>query len=130
MANYGEWNLKGATLSDVTAQAEYGVSRDFIMKGIQTGRLEYRDGAIWGNPYFRVLRSQLEAYIEKVLGEDHLTRAKNQTELRRVKKEIADLTKRLSPLQDRKKELEASLDKGRNTEQRAAPDGAKKPRRR
>lgn len=81
MAEFGEWNRKGATLSDVTAQAEYSVSRDFIMKGIQTGRLEYRDGAIWGNPYFRVLRSQLEAYIEKVLGEDYLTRAKNQTEL-------------------------------------------------
>ncbi len=130
MAEYGEWNRKGATLSDVTAQAEYSVTRDFIMKGIQTGRLEYRRGAIWGNPYFRILRSQLEAYIEKELGEDYLTRAKNQTELRRVKKEIADLNKRLSSLQDRKKELEASLDKGRKTEQRAAPDGAKKARRR
>ena len=39
MAEYGEWNRKGATLSDVTAQKEYGVSRDFIVRGIQTGRL-------------------------------------------------------------------------------------------
>jgi hypothetical protein len=31
MAEYGAWNRKGATLSDVTAQAEYGVSRDFIV---------------------------------------------------------------------------------------------------
>ena len=44
MAEYGEWNRKGATLSDVTAKAEYGVSRDFIVKGIQTGKLEYREG--------------------------------------------------------------------------------------
>ena len=128
MAEYGEWNRKGATLSDVTAQVGYGVSRDFIIKGIQTGRLEYRDGAIWGNPYFRILRSQLEAYIVGELGEDYLTRAKNQTELRRIKKEIADINKRMSSLQDRKKELEASLSKGRNTEQCAAPD-ADKPRR-
>ncbi|MBI2911743.1 MAG: hypothetical protein HYY05_06340 [Chloroflexi bacterium] len=109
MAEYGEWNRKGATLSDVTAEAEYGVSRDFIIKGIQTGRLEYRDGAIWGNPYLRVLRSQLEAYIGEELGERYLTRARNQTELRRVKKEIGDLSKKLSTLQDRKNELEASL---------------------
>jgi flagellar motility protein MotE (MotC chaperone) len=111
MAEYGEWNRKGATLSDVTAKAEYGVSRDFIIKGIQTGKLEYREGAIWGNPYLRVLRSQLEKYIAEELGEDALRRVKNQTELRRVKKEISDLTKRLKGLQERKKELEASLGK-------------------
>src|SRR3990170_3717497 len=35
MAEYGEWNRKGATLSDVTATKEYGVSRDFIVKGIR-----------------------------------------------------------------------------------------------
>jgi flagellar motility protein MotE (MotC chaperone) len=104
------------------------VSRDFIIKGIQTGSLEYRDGAIWGNPYLRILRSQLEAYIVGELGEGYLTRAKNEIELRRVKKEITDLNKRLSSLQERKNELEASLGKGRNIEQCAAPD-ADKPRR-
>ena len=31
IAEYGEWNQKGATLSDVTAKAEYGVDRDFII---------------------------------------------------------------------------------------------------
>lgn len=111
MAEYGEWNRKGATLSDVTAKAEYGVSRDFIVKGIQTGKLEYREGSIWGNPYLRVLRSQLEKYIAKELGENYLLRLKNQTELRRVKKEISDLKKRLEGLQQRKNELEASLGK-------------------
>lgn len=111
MAAYGEWNRKGATLSDVTAQAEYGVSRDCIVKGIQTGKLEYREGSIWGNPYLRVLRSQLEQYIAEELGEDYLRRVKNQTELRRVKKEIADLKKKLDGLQKRQKELETSWDK-------------------
>jgi hypothetical protein len=111
MAEYGEWNRKGATLSDVTAKAEYGVSRDFIVKGIQTGKLEYREGSIWGNPYLRVLRSQLEKYIAEERGEDYLLRLKNQTELRRVKKEISDLKKRLEGLQQRKNELEASLGK-------------------
>jgi hypothetical protein len=111
MAEYGEWNRKGATLSDVTAKAEYGVSRDFIVKGIQTGKLEYREGSIWGNPYLRVLRSQLEKYIAKELGEGYLLRLKNQTELRRVKKEISDLKKRLEGRQQRKNELEASLGK-------------------
>ena len=109
MAEYGEWNRKGATLSDVTAKAEYGVDRDFIVKGIQAGRLEYRDGVIWGNPYLKILRSQLEKYVAEELGEDYLLRVKNQTELHRIKKEISALKKKLNMLQDRKIKLEESI---------------------
>ena len=111
MAEYGEWNRKGATLSDVTAQKEYGVSRDFIVKGIQAGKLEYREGAIWGNPYLRVLRSQLERYIAEKLGSSNLAGTKTQTELRKVKKEIAGLKKKLAALQARKAEIEQSIGK-------------------
>ena len=111
MAEYGEWNRKGATLSDVTAQKEYGVSRDFIVRGIQTGKLEYREGAIWGNPYLRLLRSQLEQYIAAELGSDYLTGSKSQTELCKIKKEMADLKKRLDELQIRRTELEQQLRK-------------------
>ena len=49
-----------ATLSDKTARKEYRVDQDFIVNGIRAGKLEYREGAIWGNPYLRLLRSQLE----------------------------------------------------------------------
>jgi len=111
MAEYGEWNRKGATLSDVTAQKEYGVSRDFIVKGIRAGKLEYREGEIWGNPYLRVLRSQLELYIDAKLGSNHLANTKNQTELRKVKKEIAELKKKLTALQVRKAEIEQDIEK-------------------
>jgi hypothetical protein len=111
MAEYGEWNRKGATLSDVTAQKEFGVSRDFIVQGIQAGKLEYREGAIWGNPYLRVLRSQLEAYIAEKLGSDHLTSTKTHAELRKVKKEIAQLEKKLTELKARKAGLEQVVEK-------------------
>jgi hypothetical protein len=111
MAEYGEWNRKGATLSDVTAKAEYGVDRDFIIKGIETRKLEYRDGAIWGNPYLRILRSQLEKYITEQLGKDYLMKVKSQTELRKIKKEISELKKKLNVLQNRKTDLEESLKK-------------------
>jgi len=111
MAEHGEWNRKGATLSDVTAKKEYGVDRDFIVKGIRAGKLEYREGAIWGNPYLRILRRQLEAYIAEELGEENLSNVKNQTELRKVKKEIASLNKKLKDLQSRKTELEKQMRK-------------------
>ena len=109
MAKYGEWNRKGATLSDVTAKKEYGVSRDFIVSGIRAGKLEYREAAIWGNPYIRILRSQLERYIAEELGADRLSSAQNQTELRKIKKEMAELKNRLAALQDRKTEIEKAM---------------------
>ena len=105
MAEYGEWNRKGATLSDKTAKKEYGVDRDFIVKGIRAGRLEFREGSVWGNPYIRILRSQLEQYIAEELGDDRLTGSKTQTELRKIEKEIADLTKKLQKLQAQKNDL-------------------------
>ena len=109
MAEYGEWNRKGATLSDVTAKAEYGVNREFIIKGIQTGKLEYRNGAIWGNPYLRILRSQLEEYIADDLGKEYLIKVNNELELRKIKKEISDIKKKLNLLQIRKLEIEKSM---------------------
>jgi hypothetical protein len=109
MAEYGEWNRKGATLSDVTAKKEYGVPQDFIVKGIRACKLEWREGAIWGNPYIRVLRRQLEEYIAEELGEEYLAKVKGQTELRKIKKEISELQDKLGALQSRQVELEKLL---------------------
>ncbi len=106
MAEHGEWSRKGATLSDVTARKEYGVDSDFIVKGINAGKLEYREGAIHGNPYIRLLRRQLEAYVAEELGDDYLLSWQARTELREVTQEMAQLRKRLDELEARRAEIE------------------------
>ncbi len=68
---------------------------------------------MWGNPYLRILRRQLEEYIAEELGQDQLSSGKNHTELRKIKKEIADLKRRLAVLQARKTELEEAVAKKR-----------------
>ena len=109
MAEHGEWNRKGATLSDVTAEKEYGVSHEFIVQGIRAGELECRDGAVWGNPYVRVLRGQLERYIAAQMGSEYLVQKKAKIALPAVNKEIAEIRKRLELLETRKLELERAL---------------------
>jgi len=116
MAEHGEWISKGASLSDVTATKEYGVSRDFILKGIRAGKVQYREGAVWGNPYRKLLRRELEQYIAEEPGADHLLWIKNQAELRKINKEMATLRKRLDELQARKSALENSVMKQWTTE--------------
>jgi len=112
MAEYGEWNRKGATLSDVTAKKEYGVDQEFIIKGIRAGKLEYREGVMWGNPYLRILRNQLERFIAEERGQDSLLKEKNITELRRIKSEIAKIKKRLKELETQKAEIEKLIKAG------------------
>jgi hypothetical protein len=109
MAEYGEWNRKGATLSDVTAKKEYGVDQEFIVNGIRAGKLEYREGVMWGNPYLRLLRSQLEKYIAEELGQDILAKEKNKTELIKIKTEISKVKKKLKQLEERKIDLEQQI---------------------
>jgi hypothetical protein len=109
MVEYGEWNRKGATLSDVTAKKEYGVDREFIVNGIRAGKLEYREGVMWGNPYLRLLRSQLEKYIAEELGQDILAKEKNKTELIKIKTEISKVKKKLKQLEERKIDLEQQI---------------------
>jgi hypothetical protein len=121
MAEHGEWNRQGATLSDVTAKKEYGVSREFIVEGIRAGKLEYREGSIWGNPYLRVLRSQLEQYIVERRGKDSLTAGKHEGELRKVESEIRSLKRKLAQLEARRTELQGVVGSA------AAPN--KRPRR-
>jgi hypothetical protein len=114
MAEYGEWTRKGSTLSDVTACKEYGVSHDFIVQGIQAGKLEYREGVMWGNPYFRILRSQLEQYITEQLGSQQLGDKKAQAELRKIEKEIRSLKKKMAALEAQKAKIETEIGKTMN----------------
>ncbi|GAB6058295.1 hypothetical protein [Desulfonatronum parangueonense] len=109
MAEYGEWVRKGAVLSDVTAEKEYKISRDFIHQGINLGKLEFREASIWGNPFIKILRSQLEAYIAEEFGKEYLVEVKGKAELRTIKKDINTLKKKLKELEGRKAELEALL---------------------
>src|ERR1700719_2655345 len=111
MADYGEWNCKGAVLSDVTAEKEYGVTREFVVTGINAGKLEYREGSVWGNPYLRILRSQLEPYIAAELDHEYLTNVKSKTEPRAIVTEIAGLRKKLASLEARKAALEVAKKK-------------------
>jgi hypothetical protein len=107
MAEHGEWNRQGRSLSDVTAAKEYGISHDFILQGIRSGNLEYRQGVMFGNSYLKILRNQLEQYIAEQLGSQNLGEKKAQAELRSIKREIGSLKRKLAALEARKAEIES-----------------------
>ncbi|MFC1705865.1 hypothetical protein ACFL59_03470 [Planctomycetota bacterium] len=104
-----EWRRKGATLSDKTARKEYGLTQDEIVQAIHAGKLQYREAAMHGNPWLRLLRCEVEALVKKRHGGDHLKEQQAKSELRRVKRELTRLKKQLAVLEKQKAALMAEL---------------------
>jgi hypothetical protein len=126
MAEYGEWNRKGASLSDKTARKEYKVDQEFIIKGVEAGKLEFRYSSVWGSPFIRILRRQLEEYITSELGPEYLAKARGKIELQKIKKEIAEIEQELIVLSTRKAELQAK--KAKLEESMPTPASGKPPK--
>jgi hypothetical protein len=82
-----EWQRKGATLSDKTACQEFGLTRDEIYEAIDAGTLHYRQAAMHGNPWLRLLRSEVEALTRARHGDRYFSERQARAELARVNRE-------------------------------------------
>ena len=99
------WTQKGDTLSDKTARKEFGLSQDEIIEAIKSGKLEYKQNYMHGNPYFRLLRNEVESLVNEKYGTNYLKNEKLKNELSQVTKEIKKLKKQLVTLERKKAEL-------------------------
>lgn len=106
-----EWGHKGATLSDKTARKEFGLTQDEIVQAIRTGKLHYREASMHGNPWLRLLRSEVEALVKKKHGDDYLKDQQAKTELGGINRELKRLKMQVAVLEERKAKLLADLGK-------------------
>ena len=104
-----EWSRKGATLSDKTARAEFGLTQDEIIAAIRAGKLQYRQAAMHGNPWLRLLRREVEALVGAGHGERYLREQQARTELKRVNRELKQLRTQLASLEERRAALLSEL---------------------
>ena len=104
-----EWTMKGGTLSDKSARKEFGLTEVEIIKAINDGKLQYRNNYMHGNPYFRLLRSEVEALVDEKYGSGYLEKKKLKKELTLVKRDLNKLKAQMVALEKRKVELQESL---------------------
>ena len=104
-----EWGRKGATLSDKTARAEYGLTQDEIYAAIDAGKLQYRPAAMHGNPWLRLLRREIEDLVRARNGDRYLREQKARTELAQTNRELKQLRVQLAALEERQAALLAEL---------------------
>jgi hypothetical protein len=104
-----EWARKGATLSDKTARAEFGLTQDEIIAAIRAGQLQYRRAAIHGNPWLRLLRREVEELVSTRHGERFLRERQAKTELKQANRELKQLPAQVAALEERRSVLLAEL---------------------
>ena len=103
------WTRKGATFSDKSARQEFGLTQQEIFAAIRAGKLQYRESNMHGNPWFRLLRHEVEALVSEKSGKDHLLKKKLQKELADINKEARKLKTRLAAIERRRAELTKEL---------------------
>ena len=104
------WSQEGATLSDKSARQEFGLTQQEIIAAIRAGKLQFRESNMHGNPWYRLLRHEVESLFRDKSGQDHLHKKKLQKELADLNKEFRTLTTRLKTIERRRAELMKELD--------------------
>src|SRR3972149_3128304 len=99
------WSTKGATLSDKSAQKEFGLTFEEIVEGIRAGKLQYRENSIYGSPFLRLIRQEVEALIKGKYGKDYLKKKQLKAELAQINKTLRQLKSQTLSLEKRKTEL-------------------------
>lgn len=105
------WTQKGATFSHNNAIKEFGISKEEIFKAIDDGKLQYKRNYAHGNPYFKLLRHEVEAYVIETYGDDYLEKRKLDKELKAVKRDLNKYKRQIKILEKRKAELEEYFSK-------------------
>nr|QNO41447.1 hypothetical protein HFPNKLFA_00006 [Methanosarcinales archaeon ANME-2c ERB4]QNO41951.1 hypothetical protein ALCNLGBG_00003 [Methanosarcinales archaeon ANME-2c ERB4]QNO48277.1 hypothetical protein NDNLHAIA_00006 [Methanosarcinales archaeon ANME-2c ERB4] len=104
------WVEKGATLSDKSARKEFGLTQEEIIEAVRDGKLQYRINNMFGNPYLKLVRSEVEAYVDEKYGSDYLEKKKIKKELAQTNKELKRLKAQVASLEQRKAELLSVID--------------------
>jgi len=104
---YGDsvWAKKGGTLSDKSAHKEFGLTQQEIVEAIRCGKLQYRENNIYGNPYLRLVRSEVEAWVNEKYGSDYLKKKKLEKELAETQRTLKTLKAQAASLEKRRAEL-------------------------
>ena len=105
-----EWQRKGATLSDKTAREEFGLTQDEIVRAIRAGQLRYRESSMYGSPWLRLLRREVEALVGKNHGVKYLMDRQAKTELACINRELKRLKSQMARLEERRSELGPASD--------------------
>jgi hypothetical protein len=99
------WRKAGATLNHKNACKECGLTEAGVIAAMRAGTRQYRQNSAHGNPYFRLLRSEVESLVLEIRGGKDKEAQKINHQLQESDTEIRSIRRRLASLERQKFEL-------------------------
>ena len=96
------WTKQGETLSHKNACKEFGLKENEIIEAMKAGKLQYRQNYAHGNPYFRLLRKEVEALAIELHGENYLEKQQLEFKIKKLTREINSCTRKLKAFEKEK----------------------------
>jgi len=100
-----QWHIQGGTLSHKNACKEFGLTEDEVFAAMKVGKLQYRKNYAHGNPYFRLLRSEVKSLAQELHGAESVEEQEVKHRLQKINKEIDSLKRKIASLEKQKIEL-------------------------
>jgi septal ring factor EnvC (AmiA/AmiB activator) len=99
------WQKQGATLSHKNACKQFGLTEDEVFDAMKVGKLQYRQNYAHGNPYFRLLRNEVESLARELHGTKGTREQEVKHKLSEINKAINSLKRKLASLEKQRIEL-------------------------
>ena len=100
-----DWVIPGASLSLKNACNEYAITEVDIVKAMREGKLHFRKNYTHGNPYYKLLRGEVETLVNELYGSDHLKKQKENHRIKKINSEINSLKRKIRKLEKEKADL-------------------------
>ena len=97
-----QWHIQGGTLSHKNACKEFGLTEDEVFAAMKVGKLQYRQNYAHGNPYYRLLRSEVKSLAQELHGAESVAEQEVKHRLQKINKE-KDSIKRKSASWEKQK---------------------------
>ncbi len=104
------WTKQGETLSHKNACKEFGLEEQEIIDAMKAGKLQYKENYAHGNPYFKLLRREVQALAIDLRGEKCLAKQEIEFKIKKITKEINSCKRKLKVLEKEKGMLINKLD--------------------
>ncbi len=105
MFEQSPWLMKNGTLSHKNACKEFGFTEKEIFDAMKTGKIQYRQNYAHGNPYFRVLRKEVETLAKELNGNKAVVEQELKFRLQKINREINSHKRELASLEKQKAEV-------------------------
>ena len=100
-----QWQKQGATLSHKNACKEFGLTENEVIAAMKAGKLQYLVNYAHGNPYYKLLRLEVEQLALELRGAKGIEDQEIKYKVQQINKEINSHKRKLASLEKQKIEL-------------------------